>query len=44
MVGWHYQLNGLRFGCILGAGDGQGGLVCYGTWGHKESDTAEWLN
>ena len=21
-----------------GFGDGQGGLVCYGSWGHKESD------
>ena len=25
-------------------GDGQGGLVCCGSWGHKESDTTEWLN
>ena len=23
----------------LGAGDGQGGLVCCGPWGRKESDT-----
>ena len=25
-------------------GDGQGGLVCCGSWGHKESDTTERLN
>ena len=24
--------------------DGQGGLVCFSTWGCKESDTTEWLN
>ena len=23
--------------------DGQGGLVCCNSWGHKESDTTEWL-
>ena len=28
----------------LGVGDGQGGLACCGSWGHKESDTTEWLN
>ena len=27
-----------------GAGDGQGGLECYGSWGHKESDTTERLH
>ena len=26
------------------AGDGQGGLACYDSWGCKESDTTEWLN
>ena len=25
-------------------GNGQGGLACYSPWGHKESDTTEWLN
>ena len=25
----------------LGVGDGQSGLVCCGSWGHKESDTTE---
>ena len=28
----------------LGAGDGQGGLVCYSPWDHKESDMTEQLN
>ena len=26
------------------SGDGQGGLACCGSWGHKESDTTERLN
>ena len=25
-------------------GDGQGSLACCNPWGHKESDTTEWLN
>ena len=28
----------------LGVGDGQGGLACCNSWGHKESDTTERLN
>ena len=28
----------------LGVGDGQGGLVCYSPWGHKESDMTGRLN
>ena len=28
----------------LGVGDGQGGLACCDSWGHKESDTTERLN
>ena len=27
-----------------GIGDGQRSLVCCSPWGHKESDTTEWLN
>ena len=27
-----------------GVGAGQGGLACRDSWGHKESDTTEWLN
>ena len=44
MVGWHHLLNGHGFGLTLGVGDGQGGLACCGSWGHKESDMTEWLN
>ena len=28
----------------LGVGDGQGSLACCSPWGHKESNTTEWLN
>ena len=44
MVGWNHWLNGHGFGWTVGVGDGQGGLVCCGSWGHKESDTTEHLN
>ena len=44
MVGWHHWLNGHGFGWIPGVGDGQGGLVCWGSWGHKESDMTQWLD
>ena len=41
MVGWHHRLNGHGFEETLGVGDGQGVLVCCGSWGCKESDTTE---
>ena len=44
MLCWHHQLNGHEFEQALGAGDGQGGLACCGSWARKESDTTEWLN
>ena len=44
MVGRHHQLHGHGFGWIPGVGDGQGGLACCGSWGHKESDMTERLN
>ena len=44
MVGWHHQLSGHGFGWTPGVGDGQGGLVCCGSRGHKELDTTRWLN
>ena len=44
MVGWHHWLDGCGFGWTLGVGDGQEGLVCCSSWGHKESDMAERLN
>ena len=44
MAGWHHWHNGHGFGWTPGVGDGQGGLACYSSWGHKESDTTERLN
>ena len=37
MIVWP-QVNGHGFKWTLGVGDGQGGLVCFDSWGHKESD------
>ena len=44
MVGWHHRLNGHEFEQAPGVGDEQGGLAWCSPWGHKESDTTEWLN
>ena len=44
MAGWHQRLDGYEFVWTLGGGDGQGGLVCWDSWGHRESDMTEWLN
>ena len=44
MVGWHHWLDGHGFGWTPGFGGGQGGLVCWGSWGHKEWDTIEQLH
>ena len=44
LAGWHHQLNGREFEWTPGVGDGQGGLACCDSWGHKESDMTEWLN
>ena len=44
MVRWHYRLNRFGFGWTPGVGDGQGGLECCSSWGHKELDMTEWLN
>ena len=44
MVGWHHRLNGHEFGWTPGAGDGQGGLACCCSWGHRELDTTEQLD
>ena len=43
MAGWHHRLDGHEFEWTLGVGDGQGGLACCDSWGHKESDTTEQL-
>ena len=44
MAGGCHQLDGHEFEWTLGVGDGQGGLACYDSWGHKELDMTEWLN
>ena len=41
MAGWHHWLNGRESEWTPGVGDGQGGLACCNSWGHKESDTIE---
>ena len=39
IVGWHHWLNGHEFEQTLGDSE-----ACHSPWGHKESDTPEWLN
>ena len=43
MAGWHHWLDGRESEWTPGVGDGQGGLVCCYSWGHKESDMTERL-
>ena len=44
MVGCHHRLDRHGFGWSLGVGDGQRGLVCCSSWGHKQSDMTEQVN
>ena len=44
MVRWHHRLDRHEFEQTLGDSEGQGSLVSYCSWGHKESDTTEQLN
>ena len=44
MAWWHHRPNGHEFEWTSGVGDAQGDLACCDSWGHKESDTTEWLN
>ena len=44
MAGSHHWLDGHESEWTPGVGDGQGGLACCGSQGHKESDMTEWLN
>ena len=44
MIGWHHRLNGQQFEQAPGVGDGQGSLVCYSPWGHKDLDVTQRLN
>ena len=41
MVRRHHQLNGYEFGWTRGVGDGQGGLMGWGSWGLNEWDMTE---
>ena len=43
-VGWHHRLDGHELERAPEISDGQGGLACCSPWGHKGSDTTEWLN
>ena len=42
--GWHHYLDGREFAWTPGVVDGQGGLACCDSWGHKKSDMTERLN
>ena len=44
MAGMHHRLNAHGFGQTPGVGEGQGGLACCNSWGHKESDMTGQLN
>ena len=44
MPGWHHRLDGCKSELTPGVDDGQGGLACCDSWGHKKSDTPERLN
>ena len=44
MAGWRHRLDGHEFVWTPVGGNGQGGLACCNSWGHKESDTIERLN
>ena len=39
--GWHHRLDGCKSELNPGVDDGQGGLACCDSWGHKKSDTTE---
>lgn len=41
VAGWHHWIQWHAFEQTPGVGDGQGGLTCYGPWGHSESDVSE---
>ena len=41
MAGWHHRFDGHVFEQALGVDDGQGDLMYYGSWGHKELNATE---
>ena len=44
MAGRHHRSNAHELDQIPGDGEGQGGLTCYCSWGHKELDTTGLVN
>ena len=44
MVGWLHCFNGQESEQTSGDSERQGSLMCYSSWGCKESDTTEQLN
>ena len=44
VAGWLHWLDARESEWTPGVGDGQGGLVCCDSRGHKELDTTEWPN
>ena len=44
IVGWHHGFNEHKFEQGLREDKGQGSLVCWSAWSHKELDTTERLN
>ena len=44
VAGQHHRCNEQELGQTPGDGERQGGLLCCGTWGRKESDTSGRLN
>ena len=38
MLGWHHRLHASEFEQAPRDGEGQGSLVCCGTWCRRESD------
>ena len=43
MAGWHHWLDGRESEWSPQVGDGQRGVACCDSWGHKESNTTEQL-
>ena len=44
MAEWHHRLDGCEFEWTPEVGDGQGGLACCNSLGHRELDMTEQLN
>ena len=40
-ITYNHEMDGHEFEQALGVGDGQGSLVCFSSWGHKESAMTE---